>query len=355
MRPPEIIGLAGADEWDRFVGSHPMGQVYHLTAWKNVLERCFKHIKGYGFAIHDKEGRILAGLPVFRVRSWLTGTRLVGAPFATLYDPLVSEPDQMEALSGTILETSCRLGCSHIEIRAHQGDRYFAGTPFTVSRFYKLHYLDLDVPLEALERRFHRTCVRQRISRAQKSGLHLKTADRKADLGSFYSLISLTRAKRGLPPQPWAFFEALWDELRPLGLLSLLLAEKEGRPIAAVLLLTYRDRVTVEFAASDESFLCYSPIHFLFWEAIKLACAGRYRIIDFGQTSPNNQSLMEFKSRWGAKCIDLPHYFFPAEAAAADSRREETWKYIALRKLLALPMPSLARRSIGIFCYRHLG
>lgn len=355
MRHPEIIGAANSSHWDDFVGGHPFGQVYHLTAWQNVLERSFKHIKGFNYVIRDKEDRILAGLPAYRVKSWLTGTRLVCAPFATLFDPLVSDREQMDALSRALIETTRQLGCSHIEIRTCQGEQFLEGSLFLASRFYKLHYLSLNDPPEALMRRFHRSCVRQRISRAEKSGLRLKIADGKADLRVFCRLLSMTRARRGLPQQPSVFFEALWDELRPPDQLTVLIAQKDGQAIAAVLLLTYKDRVSVEYAASDESFLNYSPIHFLFWEAIKWASERGFRTIDFGRTSPNNRSLMEFKERWGTKCVDMPHFYYPGQEAGMDGRKELSRKYAALRKLIASPMPSSLRRYIGAVCYRHLG
>jgi lipid II:glycine glycyltransferase (peptidoglycan interpeptide bridge formation enzyme) len=261
----------------------------------------------------------------------------------------------MEALSRALTEASRLLGCSHVEIRTHRGDQYLEGSVFAASRFYKLHYLNLSDPPEVLMRRFHRSCIRQRISRAEKSGLGLKIAEGKADLRTFYRLLSMTRTRRGLPMQPFAFFEALWDEFRPPDLITVLIAQKDGRAIAAVLLLTYRDRVSVEFAASDEAFLPFSPIHFLFWEAIKWASQGGFRIIDFGRTSPNNRSLVEFKERWGTECVDLPHFYYPKQAAVMDGRKEDSWKYVTLRKLIARPMPSSFRRSIGALCYRHLG
>ena len=46
--------------------------------------------------------------------------------------------------------------------------------------------------------------------------------------------------------------------------------------------------------------------YFGVWEAIKLAHSEGYKIFDFGRTGINNDGLMSFKSRWGAKVVDLP-------------------------------------------------
>jgi hypothetical protein len=64
---------------------------------------------------------------------------------------------------------------------------------------------------------------------------------------------------------------------------------------------------------------------------------------------------VEFKERWGTECVDLPHFYYPKQAAVIDGRKEDSWKYVTLRKLIARPMPSSFRRSIGALCYRHLG
>ena len=312
MRGPEIIDPTMNAEWDDFVRSHPFGQIYHLTSWKSLLERSYKHIRGRIYVLRDdEENRIQAGLPVYRVRSWLTGTRLVCAPFATLFDPLVSNRSQMDQLSMALLEDARKLRCSYIEIRTYKAGQYLEDSGYAESKFYKNHSLRLDSPPEQLRLGFHRTCVRQRIARAEASGLELRIAEQYSDLRIFYSLLSKTRMRLGLPPHPFAFFEALWDEFRPMDLISVFIAQKDGRPIAAIMLLTFKDRVSVEFSAIDESFKQYSPTHFLFWEAIKWASGRGFQVIDFGRTSPNNTSLMEFKERWGTECVDLPQFFHP--------------------------------------------
>ena len=118
----------------------------------------------------------------------------------------------------------------------------------------------------------------------------------------------------------------------PRILTSVFIAQKDGRPIAAIMLLTFRDRVSVEFSAIDESFKQYSPTHFLFWEAIKWASERGFRVIDFGRTSPNNTSLMEFKERWGTECIDLPQFFHPMHAAGSGGQKENGWKYLVIHR-----------------------
>jgi CelD/BcsL family acetyltransferase involved in cellulose biosynthesis len=111
----------------------------------------------------------------------------------------------------------------------------------------------------------------------------------------------------------------------------------------------------VEFAASNEAFRCYSPIHYLFWEAIKLAHEKGFRIFDFGRTSPNNVSLMDFKERWGTESIDLAHFYYPRQVADGNDRKEENWKYSIIHELISLKIPPAFKKFIGAMCYRHMG
>ena len=64
-------------EWDSFVARHLWGSLYHTSEWKRVIEQAFPHIRG-GFVVlrEGAHGEIRAGLPVYRVKSWLLGKRL---------------------------------------------------------------------------------------------------------------------------------------------------------------------------------------------------------------------------------------------------------------------------------------
>ena len=103
--------------WDKFVENHPFGWIYHLSGWKKVLEQSFNHMKGYYFALIDENDGIKAGLPIYEVKSWLTGNRLVSIPFATLCNPLISTSEEMTELLKAVMEFSRDRNISYLEIR----------------------------------------------------------------------------------------------------------------------------------------------------------------------------------------------------------------------------------------------
>ena len=355
MANVEIINPIEDPRWDAFVENHPFGWICHLSAWKQVLEKSFPHMKGYYLALlDDTNNHIKAGMPVFEVKSWLTGRRLVSIPFATLCDPLISSSEEMRILFDEALNLSKKFGDAYIEIRSLSSSPLIQDNRLGESRFYKHHYLLLENEPEQLKKKFHRTCVRQRISRAIESKLSLRIADSESDLQKFYQLHITTRKRLSLPPQPYNFFKSLWEIFSPTKKMALLLVEKEGKTIASLILFKFKERVSADFAASDETFKDLSPNHLLFWEAIKSAYGEGYKIFDFGRTSPNNDSLMDFKRHWGTKIIDLPKYFYPKSTSKKNAQRENSVGYNLIKKICKNAPDSFVP-LIGHFCYRHLG
>jgi hypothetical protein len=113
--------------WNEFIGSHPFGLIYHLSGWKQLIENSFHHMKGHYFAIKNGDSEIKAALPVFEVRSWILGDRLVSIPFATLCDPLVSNQKQFMDLFGAVKGLSKELQSSYIEIRTLNSSELISG------------------------------------------------------------------------------------------------------------------------------------------------------------------------------------------------------------------------------------
>jgi len=356
MSELSLIDPVKDPSWDRFVTNHPDGQIYHHSGWKRHLANSFKRIRGKYYVLRDEpRGNILAGLPVFEVKSWLTGRRLVCSPFATHCDPLVTDPGQIGVFLDELIRLSNELKCAYIELKTFKTDALINNQRFGVSRYYKYHYLKLDLPLDKLWSGFHRSCVRQRIQRAEKSDLQLKVGAAESDLKDFYRLLAMTRERRALPPQPYSFFKSLWDVFSPSKQTMLLLAQKDGVSVSALFLLLFNDCVTAEYAASDKNFKDISPNHFLFWEAIKMAHEKGYKIFDFGRTSPQNTSLMDFKKRWGSQEADLAYYYYPADRATAVNQKEESWKYKMVKRVVLLDLPAPAQKFLGALLYKHMG
>lgn len=351
----QLIDPVNDPRWDSFVEDHPFGWICHLSKWKQALEKSFRHMKGYYYAIVDESGKdICAALPVYTVKSWITGNRIVSIPFASLCDPLISKNEDLNNLLKSAISLSEEIKSSFIEIRALSSPAIITNNRLRKIAVYKQHVLFLNDDPEHLKFKFHRTCVRQRINRALKSNLKLKVGKNLSDLKNFYQLHLISRKRLCLPPQPFCFFKSLWDIFSPENQLTMLLVESKGKSIAGLILLKFKDKVSAEFAVSDANYKNMSPNHFIFWEAIKMSYDEGYKFFDFGRTSPANKSLMDFKKRWATEEIDLPQYYYPEKVMQNSTGVENSLRYKFTSKICS-KAPCSTLQVIGNFCYRHLG
>lgn len=350
----EFIDPSNDDRWDEFVEQHPFGWLSHLSSWKNVVEGSFDHMKGYYPALVDAgNGQIKAALPVFEVDSWLTGRKMVSIPWATLSDPLVLCKEEFDLLAGEVKKLSEQRGAKHVEVRTLHTAPLIREAGTIAQQQYAHHYLNLEQDIDQLRRSFHRTCVQQRIRRALNSKLNLRIGETEDDLKILYSMHMANRKSKCLPPQPYRFFQLLWQTLFPENKISLLIAELSGNPIATLLLFKYKDRVSAEIAHMDENYHNVSPNIYLFWQAMLQGIEEGYKIFDFGRTSPTNQSLLAFKSRWGTTVSDISFFYYPQEMSK-DLTVEYHSRYRMLKRICKYA-PDFALPYIGKFCYRHTG
>jgi hypothetical protein len=341
--------------WDEFVKRHPDGWLYHLSAWKRVLEMSFGHIRGYCLVIIDQENnRIIAGLPIFFVTSWLTGKRMVSMPFSTLATPLVSADDQLPVLLSAARALCESRRCSRLEIRTMRSFSGSVPAGFSEVSGYCHHAIDLSQPLEVLYKKLDRSCVRQRITRAEANNLSVQKGNSDSDLRDFYRLYLMTRRRVGRPGQPFRFFQSIWNEFHASGLCELIFACKDGKRLAGLLLLKYKKRVSAEWAASDDVYKNLSPNQFLFWEAIKLAHDNGFAFFDFGRTAQSNKGLMDFKNRWGATISNMYEIYFPQGYCKKADSDEISLIKRAISKICRVA-PDFLQEPIGGFIYKHLG
>lgn len=208
MEEIKIIDPCSDPRWDKFVENHPFGWIVHLSGWKKVIEQTFPHIKGHHLALIDTEtNEIKAGLPIYEIRSWLTGKRLVSIPFATISDILTSNVEQSSLLINEAIRLLKQLKYSHIEVKTLGSSSLVHHEQLRENHDYKHHYLDLAEGKEAIWKHFNYKSIRYEINKANKNKIKLKVAETENDLRTFYMLYAITRKRLGLPSQPYLFLK----------------------------------------------------------------------------------------------------------------------------------------------------
>ena len=356
MEEIKIIDPCSDPRWDKFVESHPFGWIVHLSGWKKVIEQTFPHIKGHHLALIDTEtSEIKAGLPIYEIRSWLTGNRLVSIPFATISDVLISNSKQSSLLINEAIRLLKQLKYSHIEIRTLNSSPMVNHKQLIENHDYKHHYLDLSAGKEVIWNHFNYKSIRYEINKANKNKIKLKVAETENDLHTFYILYAMARKRLGLPSQPYLFFKALYNTFAESNNIIILLALFEDKAIAGHLLFKYNGRISVEATGINDDFRKISPNQFLFWEGIKLACSEGYKIFDFGRTSIYNTTLMDFKRRWGTTEADVYTFYSDFGKNRIGTASRETSLSYRLMRYMCNKSPGSIQPMLSRFCYRHLG
>jgi lipid II:glycine glycyltransferase (peptidoglycan interpeptide bridge formation enzyme) len=215
-----------------------------------------------------------------------------------------------------------------------------------------LYIIDLASSVDTLKGKFHHSITRG-IRQAEKRGVTIRLTRSETDMDRFYTLNVTTRKKLGVLPQPYAFFKALFRHVISQDLGFLLLAEWEGQVIAGVVFLTYKDTIYYKFNASYENHLQKRPNHLIIWEAIRYACTNGYKYWDFGRCAPEEEGLRTFKSRWGARDVSLPYYYYP-QVKGFTTVDENSLRYRVM-KLFSRFSPQFVFRAAGSLLYKHLG
>lgn len=112
--------------------------------------------------------------------------------------------------------------------------------------------------------------TRYNIRLAARKGVTVREGTRD-DLPMIFEMYQETAARDGFTIRPEAYYLDGWGALLDAGMAQPLIAEYEGQPIAAVILVRYGDRVIYMYGASSNEERDRMPNYMLQWEAIRWA------------------------------------------------------------------------------------
>ena len=345
-----IIDPTSDSRWGEFVAKHRHSTIFHTSAWARVIQEAYGFLPRY-YVLEREAGEFIAAIPFFHIRSKLTGNRTVCLPFSDYCYPLVDNTTDISLLLSLSKKEVDEGAASYLEVRGWQNTVNPTQLGLTIRDYHVLYLLDLEPGVDILKERLHHS-VRRGIHQALQRGVTVRLTRTENDLDHFYKLNIATRKKLGVLPQPHTFFEALHRHMISQNLGFIMLAEWGGKVIAGILFLTHNDTIYYKFNASDENHLQKRPNHLAIWEGIRYACANGYKHFDFGRCTPEEEGLRIFKSRWGAKEVDLPYYYYP-RVKGFTIVSESSLRYRTM-KLFSHIIPEFAFRAAGSFLYKHV-
>jgi hypothetical protein len=289
--------------WDRFVGAHPCASVIHSPAWLNALAVTYG-FEPIAYTTSPPEAPLSNGVVFCRVASWLTGRRLVSVPFADHCNLLVDTPEDRDELVGALQRTTANERLAYVELRSQDTD-ILQRPGWQARSSFRLHVLDLQLPLEDLFRATHKTCIQNAIRRAERAKLRYEEGTSDELLRAFYSLLIVTRRRHRIPPQPIEWFRNLRQCLGSR--LKIRIAFNEARAIAGIVTLHSGDTMLYKYGCSDAASHNLGGMAFLLWKGIQDAKSLRAQRFDFGRSDADNAGLILFKDRWGSRQSTLTY------------------------------------------------
>lgn len=316
----KLLEAADVPRWDAFVRAQPCYSLYHLTAWKSVLERVFPVRSVYLYA--ERDGHITAILPLIQQNSLLFGNRFTSLPFCTYGGVRSSDPDSERELLREAVRFVAEAGGRYLELREVReiADIESNGNgSWRVGRNRITLLLPLNGSLESVLRQMDGT-RRYDIRKACKNGLQFELAGIER-LSNFYNIYARNMRDLGSPAYPKKFFRAMLETFDEEFRLAFVV--DRGTPVAAGLLSRWNDTLEIPYASALRTYKQMSPTALLYWGSIAHAFETGCRIFDFGRSLAGS-GTHKYKMKFGASEQRLPWlYWLPPGKGMPSLNRDE--------------------------------
>jgi len=349
----EYLSKVNESEWRAFVDGDRRAGVWHTVEWKDIL------VDEYGFKpkylMAKKDGEVCGILPLFQIKSILTGNRLVSLPFSYNCGPVATSADAYLQLIRESQKLKDDLGCKYLEMKMLEKlpEEVISKGKLTENNFFYTSIVSLSANPDDNWKKLDTRRTRWAVNKAVRSGVSIRTETDLQDLKALHKLKIQTRKKHGSPSPSLKFFKSIMDKFEDNGIVKLWVAELEGNVVSTLMFYSYKDVVMPAYIASDDAYNPFMPNNLLYWKSIEWGCNNGFKHFDFGRTEPNNETLLSFKTKWGSDNFKIPYYYYPGQPKLMSQNRNDaktgfirdTWK--------KLPDPIL--EALGPKLLKHVG
>ena len=328
----------------------PGASIFHAPGWLEALQRTY----GYEPLVYTTSSpgeNLTDAIPFCRVDSWLTGHRLVSLPFSDHCEPLVEGSGAFADLLAAVKRDAENERRKYVELRPlNKRPTTAQENPFAKSASFYIHRIDLTQDIGEIFARFHNSCIKRKIKRAQREGLTYRQGSSDELLDEFYQLLVLTRRRHRIPPQPRSWFRNLLDCLS--NNVHLHVASKGGRAVNAIMTCTWGRTHYYKYGCSDPKSANLGGMPLLMWRAISIAKEQDALCFDLGRSGMTNSGLVKFKDRLAADRAALTYFRSPPSKSSNEDRED---RKIRLAGAIFSRLPDRLLKLSGNLLYRHVG
>jgi FemAB-related protein (PEP-CTERM system-associated) len=300
------------EEWDHFLEGSKNASFGSLFDWKILYEETFG-FKTFYLSIKE-DNKLIGILPLVLIKSPLIGkgSFLVSTPYVT-QSGLCLNREQFDLLPLIYTLKKLIKDCRAKYVELRQLFPYPSDTLIMRKNFFTFH-LDLSHGVEGLWKGFSSE-VRNRIRKAQKSGVEVKTGQDIHFIKGFYKVFSKRMKELSFPNYPKDYMEAIMKIFYNRSRIVLVLFK--GKVIGGMLVISFKNTLSMPYVASLVEYNHLCPNNLLYWEAIQQAIQGGHTIFDMGR-SREGTGTFQFKKKLGAVPVQLYYQYLSPEGEKGD-------------------------------------
>jgi len=330
--------------WDDYVLLHETASIYHLSAWKQLIEKTFGHKCLYYYA-QNENGNICGVLPSVNLSSRLFGNYIVSMPFFNYGSVLSDNNEIAQLLMNKMIELARSLNVTHIQYR-EQTER--VNSDLAVSTDKVNMVLQLPESQEVLGKLIG-SKRRSQIKRPIKEGVSHKIG--KAELlNDFYQVFCENMRDLGTPVYGKYFFENILDTFKDN--CSICIVYWQGKPVSAGFLIRHKERMEIPWASTLSYANRISVNMYLYWQILSYAIETGCKEFDFGR-STIDEGTYRFKKQWKSEPQQCYWYHWVPEGGELPNLSPSNAKFdLAIKMWKKLPLP--IANMLGPFLVKNL-
>jgi len=330
--------------WDDYVDHHPDGSFYHLSGWRQVIDRTFSHPSYFCCVL--ELGAIIAVLPLVHVKSRLFGNTLVSTPFCIQGGILANNLQAHQLLLDSAISLAQELGVDYVEFKPGLAvnERPELSKQEDTNVIFGCQLPSQSQDILATIKKKQRAVIRQSLANQLSYQIE-------HDVDNVYRIYSYSVRNLGSP----VFSKALFKNL----LLAfpkqceILTVFHDDKAVSSVMSFYYRQRVIPHFGGGLFAARALKSNDFMYYQLMCHSVEQGYDYFDFGR-SKIGSGAYQYKKHWGMTAEPADNQYYLHRANVLPKVNVNNPKYaLAIKVWKKLPLP--LSQLIGPKLSQYLG
>lgn len=315
-------------DWDPFVEASARSTFCHLAGWQAVMTDLMGH-ECYYVVARNRDGDLVGGLPLVRVKSLLFGDHLISMPFLNYGGPLGSQ-EVCTLLVRSAKGLGDSLGTGLLELRT----RYPVEAPDLEQVARKVTVvLPLPDAADVLWNDVFYSKLRTKLRRAGKEDFQVRMGQGLVD--DFFRVFSRNMRDLGTPVLPPEFFRRLPEVFG--GRVIVAVTYHRETPVAAACGFMHGGEFELTWSSAIREYNRLNPNMFMYWKLMDHIIESGGRAFNFGRSTPGS-GTHQFKLSWGGHDESLPWLVHSSKGSTRPPTPDDTKFALAIRAWRLLPV-----------------